>query len=528
MTSIIEPDASFGNGQTIQFPKPGDYIIVYGDDADLSVTKIMWGALGSDNVKIKNINDIQDFIELSSSSLLNIICVDDTLSPDDDPANRIVRLDTRMQIPGGIVALSRSEDIGQHVKLLAMGYDSTFSLNMAQSIDFHRIISHKVAKTRIRIASQMVEGDYHRFRAAIQASPDAFIVLDPDRRIFYVSNHYTHAYPRVADRLVRGLPVREAFDIVCNDQGLGESDPRYATLRAFWENLSGTVEFETGGLTDRRHWRVRATDLGADMGWIVTTSDITDITRQHQDLEDKSQKLAEALASEQDLSALQKQFIAMVSHEFRTPLAIIDGNAQMLQRQVAETPGADPVRLKTIRRAVARLIHMMEGVLSSNLLQTGRLEPNKTDFNLGSLIQELCDEQTDLNGAGTIKVSTKTLPETVHQDAKMLTLILTNLLSNALKFSSQQPDIHVDSGATPDQAQIFLRVRDHGMGIPEEDIERIFDRYYRGANVSGIPGTGIGLSLVRDLVHFLGGTLSLKSTLGQGTVVTIFLPNLKS
>lgn len=150
------------------------------------------------------------------------------------------------------------------------------------------------------------------------------------------------------------------------------------------------------------------------------------------------------------------------------------------------------------------------------MMRTGRFQIVPEDMDIKKLINELCEEFSDISSSLHISCDVNNLPDTVHLDRKVVTLVLTNLLSNAVKFSKNAPQIKVygylnkeDKGDGNDM--VIIELEDHGIGIPESDIDRIFDRYYRASTASGIAGTGIGLSLVKDLLDLQGGRLMLKA-----------------
>ena len=214
----------------------------------------------------------------------------------------------------------------------------------------------------------------------------------------------------------------------------------------------------------------------------------------------------------------------MVSHEFRTPLAIVDGNAQILERRIGDLPVEDAKkRLKTIRSAVSRTVNMMEAVLSSNLLKTGKMDIHTENFSLRELIEQLCQEQADLARSHVITVDVTGLPETVLLDKKVMTLVLTNLLANAVKYTPcEHPEIHVQSQV--DGGEVVILVQDNGVGIPDDEIDKVFDRFFRASTSAGISGSGVGLSLVNDLIKAHKGKINLESQIGVGTRVEIRLP----
>lgn len=500
--------------------KPQSYVLVYGDNADKEASKLVWSILAACDIKIENINNIQELKDKSLDSILTFIVIEDNFQN-----NEICSfLKETPDLIGAVFGLAYEADTDRRVQLMAAGFDAIFNRHMVQSPDFKTIILGKIEKARIHQTNRIMQEEYRRFRAALTASPDALIVFDNERRIFFVSEHYKRAYPNIADRLVRGVPVAEAFELARQEEGITLDDPRYNLLKNFWENLSGQIEFMSDiGRYKGRTWRLKAAQLMDGQGTIVTTTDVTDIQRRKQEIEETSRQLAESLQKEQEASALQKQFIGMVSHEFRTPLAIIDGHAQVILRRDLDMDSIRD-RAKTIRSAVSRLVHMMESILSSNILKTGRMDPDPEKFNLGDLIQELCEEQAELAKTHAITWDTAKIQNPVTLDRKMMTLILTNLISNAVKFTKESPKITVR--AMTEGNEITIEVIDNGIGIPEEELGKVFERYYRASTSTGIPGTGIGLNLVQDLLHLQKGRIGVESRVGVGTRFTINLRNL--
>lgn len=499
----------------------GPYIVIYGDPEGRPVSGLFWGVVGGLDIGILQASTPEMLIGLAPDALMIVIHLPPDSAPDSDATGPLADLDKCGDLVGEVVAVAPGADTARRLGLLAAGYDLVLNPDDIGADAFHAIIKRRLDRARAARTSRIMEEEYLRFREALKASPDAFIVFDDRDRIFFVSEHYKRAYPKIADRFVRGLHVMDAFELARVEQGVGDDDPRFPGMKAFWEKMDGQAEFRVRMAGENRYWRIRAAKLDNGMGTIVTTTDITDIVRQKREIEEKSRQLTEALEKEQEASAMQKQFISMVSHEFRTPLAIIDGHAQLLLRRRDETAEAVETRLKTIRSAVSRLVHMMESILSSSLLKTGRMEAIPRDFDLRQLIVDLCQEQMVLAPPGSITWDVDGLPDTVCLDEKMMMLALSNLISNAVKFSPDKPHIVVRAYSDEHDGTILITVSDNGRGIPADEIPRVFERYYRATTASGIPGTGIGLNLVHDLVLLQGGQIEVDSTQGEGTTFTL-------
>lgn len=242
------------------------------------------------------------------------------------------------------------------------------------------------------------------------------------------------------------------------------------------------------------------------------------------ELEVQKQRLEVALDKERKVNGLQRQFVSMVCHEFRTPLAIIDGSAQRLQRNATKLTHSriDGACVK-IRDSIARLIALMESVLSAARLEEGKIKFEPGECDLRNMIQELCENHRELNPSHQIIVDIERLPETIFADGKLLRQVYSNLLSNALKYSP--PDTHIwVNGWQDDRGDALVSVKDEGIGIPKEECKHLFERFFRASTSTGIPGTGIGLHLVKHLVDMHRGALDVKSDENTGTMFTVTLP----
>lgn len=406
------------------------------------------------------------------------------------------------------------------LQMLAKGVSYVFHEDELERPEFVDIFNGVIKQLKQKQKQEDKKQEQVYFQAAISVSPDAMIIFDEKKRIIYASDHYRRVYPSFASLVIHGMRVEEAFALMSREQNVGPDDPQYQLAKDFWYNLQGTVEIP---LKTGQTVRLTARKLPDNAGTAVITTNVTKYREQQGQLEEQSLKLENLLKTEQQASEIQKQFISMVSHEFKTPLTIIDGNAQILERRAADlAPEIVQKRSKTIRSAVSRLISLMEGVLSSSMIETGTMNIEMTPFNLRELIDELCAEQEDLTPTLIIRSDLERLPDTVSLDKKMMTLIISNLLSNAVKFSDESPTIEINADVR--DKLLLLQFNDNGIGIPEQEQEKIFDRFYRASNTTGITGTGIGLNLVQQLVHILGGSIKLVSVEGAGTTFYLTFP----
>jgi signal transduction histidine kinase len=228
----------------------------------------------------------------------------------------------------------------------------------------------------------------------------------------------------------------------------------------------------------------------------------------------------EALASETEAKHRQRQFLSMVSHEFRTPLAIIDSAAQILGMRAA-TDDSGHRRLDTIRGSVQRLIGLIEVCLADEQLEAGTITIKQEAFDLAEMLVRAVENQCAANPARSIRLTAEA-PLAAWGDPQMLALAVGNLIGNAIKYSPEHQAVEV--AAAERDGMLAVTVSDHGIGIPAQDIPQLFRRFHRASNARGVPGSGIGLHMVRQIADLHGGEVSIQSRVGEGTVVTLRLP----
>jgi two-component system, OmpR family, sensor kinase len=242
-------------------------------------------------------------------------------------------------------------------------------------------------------------------------------------------------------------------------------------------------------------------------------------------LAQQASMLEEKLAAEQRLTEMQRNFVSMASHEFRTPLTIIDGNARRLIKQGDRVSGPEVTqRAGRIRAAVLRVTHLMDNLLNSSRLVDERtgLYFHPSEIDLAELLEDVCRLHREIAPKSRIVVQFARRPLPIMGDAKLLHQAFGNLLANAIKYSPDGGRIEVEAGVEAEHAAV--RITDHGIGIPAADVTQIFERYVRGSNVSGIVGTGIGLYLAKLVVELHGGRIGVESTEGRGSRFSVYLP----
>lgn len=231
-----------------------------------------------------------------------------------------------------------------------------------------------------------------------------------------------------------------------------------------------------------------------------------------------------ALAKERELIELKSNFITTASHEFRTPLTVILMSAKLLEKfgnQASEEK--KQLYLERIQVAGNQMRQLLDDILLISKTTTGKFQFNPAHLDLEKLCCELI-EQVRLSATSKHKInlSCEGQANLVYMDEKLLTHILMNLLSNAIKYSPHGGEINLK--LICDTQKAIFKLQDQGIGIPENEQKYLFDSFYRSSNASAIPGTGLGMSIVKQCVDLHGGEVTVNSTVGVGTTITVTIP----
>jgi signal transduction histidine kinase len=215
----------------------------------------------------------------------------------------------------------------------------------------------------------------------------------------------------------------------------------------------------------------------------------------------------------------------MASHELRNPLTILKLQITMLHRQLAKQGlQASAPALASMETQINTIIRLVDELLDVSKIQAGRLEYLQERVDLDALLQEIVDTMQQTHPSHRILLH-GAVQTSLIGDRDRLGQVFTNLLSNAIKYSPNAQTVEMDLSASPET--VTIRVRDHGLGIPREQRDKIFERFYRAADPQqrAIPGLGMGLYIVAEIVHRHGGTITVDSAVGKGSTFTVTLPS---
>ena len=241
-------------------------------------------------------------------------------------------------------------------------------------------------------------------------------------------------------------------------------------------------------------------------------------------LRNSEKKLRTSLMKEKELGDLKTSFVSTASHQFRTPLTIIQSNVGLLE-MFASKISKEEIEKHTkitdrITGAIGKMTELMDNVLILGKLTSGNVHYNPKSSNVVGVCEQLAEEFNDVPIEGrTIRALTIGEPYNVYLDPKLLTQVLANLINNSFKYSlgKKNPELVIDFRAK----ELVISVKDYGIGIPKEEVSKLFQPFFRANNVTEIKGTGLGLSIAKEYVEINKGEIAVQSTLGEGSCFEI-------
>lgn len=249
----------------------------------------------------------------------------------------------------------------------------------------------------------------------------------------------------------------------------------------------------------------------------------------NQNLLQKTLQLRKSLKQEKKMRQMQTEFVAMVSHEFKTPLQIIDGTREVMARKMRNiAPNDTSINkfLDKIKNGVSRLNSLIQSNLDLSKIEMNQdaIKVNIEEFSLSELLSDILEKNSNLASDKKIKVNYdfSNLPEKFNGDQKLLDHCFTNVITNAVKYSNNNSAVEI-STSIKDNA-VIIRVSDSGIGIPQEDIANIGKKFFRAKNTLAVSGTGIGIYLTKYFIELHKGSVLIESQLNVGTTISISLP----
>ncbi|MFK5959017.1 MAG: PAS domain-containing sensor histidine kinase [Lutibacter sp.] len=286
-------------------------------------------------------------------------------------------------------------------------------------------------------------------------------------------------------------------------------------------------------ITNRKNSEAKIIELNALLEEKISTR-TTELHKTVLDLKDEIEKrvkveskLKKALKKEKELNELKTKFLSLVSHEFKTPLSGILNAAILIGKYTkTEMQAKRDKHLLTIKNKVYYLNGILNDFLSIERLESGKVKYKLTNFKLSKVVNEVIyNANMMLKSGQRINYPLNIDDLNIYQDEKIVELVLSNLLNNAIKYSPEKTTI--DFKIKFKSNAFIFEIKDEGIGIPYEDQKHIFERYFRAENALTNEGTGIGLNIVKGHLESLGGNIKFISTRDIGTTFIVKLPLIK-
>ncbi|SFD55980.1 PAS domain S-box-containing protein [Chitinophaga sp. CF118] len=272
-------------------------------------------------------------------------------------------------------------------------------------------------------------------------------------------------------------------------------------------------------ITERKKSEEKIEKLNNELEQKITerTQQLTNALEQ---LEHSKEEVITALNKEKELSELKSRFVSMASHEFRTPLSTILSSAYLVNQYTsADEQNRRTKHIQRIISSVTLLTEVLNDFLSVGKIEEGGVHLRISIFDIYLHINDVMQEMQDIVREGQQIIYEHEGHTQVQLDPSLLKHILLNLLGNAIKFSPKNAVIRVNTKHTG--KELILTVQDKGMGISAEDQQHLFERFFRGGNVSNIQGTGLGLHIVSKYAELMNGQITCNSEINEGTIFTI-------
>lgn len=364
---------------------------------------------------------------------------------------------------------------------------------------------------------QALRWSEERYRSLIENALDIVTILEADGTIQYISPSVKKVLGYSPSSLIGENFFRlihsDDFVTACYTITNAIKDPDVALPTEF------TCHHQDGSLRTLESISQRFVNGSESTQIIVNSRDITERRR--------LAELHTALEHEKELSILKNRFFSMASHEFRTPLSTALAAAQILENspQSWEDTEKRSRNLRRIQDAVKNMVQLLDDILTINRAEAGRLEFNPQWLDLEIFCRNFIDEIRLGDGSNhTLEFSCEGLWRQVYMDEKLLRSILGNILSNAIKYSPENTEVKCSLKFEKDRS--IIQVSDQGIGISGQDQKQLFEPFNRGRNVHHIPGTGLGLVVVKKCVDLHDASITVSSDVNGGTSVKIVFPHM--
>ena len=358
--------------------------------------------------------------------------------------------------------------------------------------------------------------DVRLYISLIEMMNDGVMIVDNTERVIFVNYRFC---------AITGYSKSEL---------IGKVAAEILVAKTIKSVMQEKVQARSSGISES--YDVEIIRKSGDKGWLrISGSPIYDVKGEvvgsiglHADItleKVKERSLNQSLSKEKELNKLKSQFITTASHEFRTPLSIIQSNVELMCMQIAkkmpEEKSNFSVYFDRVKNEIENMSELMDQVLMIDKINSGKIESNRMAIDLVATCKQVALKIKSASEARSLDIHVSGNPIMLKTDLQLFEQVILNLTSNAFKFSeNSNPILHLFFN----QKNIGIHIIDDGIGIPEKDQSALFQPFYRASNAVDIPGTGLGLSIVKNIMHNLKGKVEIESKQGIGTKVMLLFP----
>lgn len=358
--------------------------------------------------------------------------------------------------------------------------------------------------------------DVRLYISLIEMMNDGVMIVDNTERVIFVNYRFC---------AITGYSKSEL---------IGKVAAEILVAKTIKSVMQEKVQARSSGISES--YDVEIIRKSGDKGWLrISGSPIYDVKGEvvgsiglHADItleKVKERSLNQSLSKEKELNKLKSQFITTASHEFRTPLSIIQSNVELMCMQIAkkmpEEKSNFSVYFDRVKNEIENMSELMDQVLMIDKINSGKIESNRMAIDLVATCKQVALKMKSASEARSLDIHVSGNPIMLKTDLQLFEQVILNLTSNAFKFSeNSNPILHLFFN----QKNIGIHIIDDGIGIPEKDQSALFQPFYRASNAVDIPGTGLGLSIVKNIMHNLKGKVEIESKQGLGTKVMLLFP----
>ncbi len=481
-------------------------------DADLLMDSLTQDD-GSSVWQVRHVERLSEALQALEQQPVDVVLLDLSL-PDSQGLGSITRLQAVVpHLP--IVMLTGRDDTQIAVQAVAQGAQDYLVKGQITTSLLTRALRYAIERTQ---NLKQLQASEHRFRAVFDQTFQFMVLLSTEGLVLEVNQ----ALANVEGDRLQTLLHQSIWETV-----------RWGYREVAQQWMKNAVAAAAQGQTVRDE--IESCNPQGEVRWLDfslkplrnAANQVVLLIGESHDISDRKlieAKTLETLEQERELTQLKADFVAMASHEFRTPLTIIRMAAELLEKYDDQLIAAKRTQhFERIHSAIDSMLRLLDEVLLLGKADSGGLHYEPFSFDLADYCQEVVETlqlTTNSNHRIIFDCSHKQIQG--EMDQALIHHILTNLLSNAIKYSPDRSSVWLKLSCQPNQ--ISFQVKDEGIGIPPQDQQHLFETFYRAKNVGKIQGTGLGLSIVKKCVELHQGQIHVESEVGIGTTFNVTLP----